>query len=169
MSNPYCEKHEWSANHPLGRCRDCIELEKLKDALILMRHERDEARRNLDHYVGELGSTKLQLSDLKKQAALEGEGIAFLHEEVRELKASLRDVLEISEVEGAANLTTMESCKLIAARSMLGPESRFAQKRDASSGGKAPLPGAQGFFGQPSSDAFGGASREGESGGGYRS
>lgn len=67
MGNPYCEKHEWSANHPLGRCVDCIELEKLKDQLTLMRHERDEARRNLDHYVGELESTKLQVRELKAE------------------------------------------------------------------------------------------------------
>lgn len=49
-----------------------------------------------------------------------------LKEEIASLKESLRDALEISEVEGAVNLTVEESCKLMAARSLLGPESRFA-------------------------------------------
>jgi|SRR3990172_697880 len=55
--------------------------------------------------------------------------VADLTEERNALKESLKDVLEISEVEGAANLTTMESCKLMAARSLLGPESRFSVKQ----------------------------------------
>lgn len=66
MGNPYCEKHEWAANHPLGRCVDCIELEKLKDALILMRHERDEALRNLDHYTGKLDTANAEIHSLRR-------------------------------------------------------------------------------------------------------
>lgn len=93
MGNPYCEKHEWSANHPLGRCRDCIELEQLKDALILMRHERDEARRNLDHYVGELESTKLQVDALKRLEAVvryEHQGKCQWHSSVCGICAELK-------------------------------------------------------------------------------
>lgn len=47
-------------------------------------------------------------------------------EHIRALEESLRDVLEISEVEGAVNLTAMESAKLAAARVLLGADHRFA-------------------------------------------
>jgi hypothetical protein len=30
MGNKYCEDHEWPANHPLGPCQDCAELDKLR-------------------------------------------------------------------------------------------------------------------------------------------
>jgi hypothetical protein len=43
--------------------------------------------------------------------------------QVRDLQNALRDVLEISEVEGAVNLTTMESAKLMAARDLVPKES----------------------------------------------
>ena len=49
-------------------------------------------------------------------------------EEIASLKESLLHVLEISEVEGAVNLTVEESCKVMGARTLLGSESRFAQK-----------------------------------------
>ncbi len=49
-------------------------------------------------------------------------------EEITSLKESLRDVLEISEVDGAANLTTEEYAKIKGAKILLGPESRFAQR-----------------------------------------
>jgi hypothetical protein len=55
--------------------------------------------------------------------------LARKDEEIASLKESLRDVLEISEVEGAINLTVMESAKLMAARTLLGTESRFIDKR----------------------------------------
>ncbi len=53
--------------------------------------------------------------------------IERLREEIASLKESLHDVLEISEVEGAINLTVEESCKVQGARILLGPESRFRQ------------------------------------------
>lgn len=42
---------------------------------------------------------------------------------VESLQNALRDVFEISEVEGAVNLTTMESAKLMAARDLVPKES----------------------------------------------
>lgn len=81
MTNDYCERHEWSANHPLGACPDCAE-------------------------------------------------VARLREEIAALKEALMDVLEISEIEGAVNTTVMESCKLMAARTLLGPESRFHESQE---------------------------------------
>lgn len=47
-------------------------------------------------------------------------------DEIASLKESLRDVLEISEIEGAVDLTVEQACKIMGARTLLGPESRFA-------------------------------------------
>lgn len=52
--------------------------------------------------------------------------IERLNEEIVALKESLRDVLDISEVEGATNLTVDQYCKIMGARILLSPESRFA-------------------------------------------
>lgn len=42
-----------------------------------------------------------------------------LEAQVRDLQSALRDVLEISEVEGAVNLTTIEYAKVLAARDLV--------------------------------------------------
>jgi hypothetical protein len=55
------------------------------------------------------------------------ERVETLELQVKELKQAVRDVLEISEVEGAVNLTTMESCKLMAIRDLVGRESEVRE------------------------------------------
>ena len=65
-------------------------------------------------------------------------------EEIASLKESLHDVLEISEVDGAVNLTTEEYAKIQGAKILLGPDSRFAQKpKNDNAAGPMVAPGSR--------------------------
>lgn len=93
----------------------------------------DELETTVKSLRGVVNEKNLQIETLKK--TLEGtkielarhfreniEGVSKRHELLRlvdELKFALRAVFEISEVEGAVNLTTMESAQLMAARDLV--------------------------------------------------
>lgn len=74
MGNPYCEKHEWSANHPNGPCPDCAELAALSSKLETVQRELEKLK-SLDerHLYGHWSSAGLAL-----KAALKERDVALL-------------------------------------------------------------------------------------------